>query len=156
MRELTMNFDTLIEAVQSASWKGFLRQRPVFNAYGTVSPDQLDVVERKIGVAMPIDLRRWLLTLGYGDIDEELSFREEWFSAMESGQLKGGALFAQDALGNFYGFDPCDRIYFFSRSQTVFSAVSESFPEFIEKLLRRDYDLTGWVDTLATQEYEWE
>jgi hypothetical protein len=155
MRELKMDLDMLTKTVHSASRKKFFRQKPMFTPYRATSLDELEAVERKIGIAMPSDLRRWILALGYGDIDEDLSFREEWFVAIESGELKGGALFAQDTLGNFYGFDICGCIYFFSRSAPVFSKLSESFSEFIEELVRRDYRILDWVDALATQRYEW-
>jgi hypothetical protein len=150
-----MDFDALTRLVSSASRKRFFRRRPVFEPYKTASGDGLDAVERKIGIALPRDLRRWLLTLGYGDIDEDLSFREEWFAAIDTGELKGGAMFAQDTLGNFYGFDVRGRIYFFSRSEPVFSAISESFSEFIEKLVDRDYQMAGWIDGPARREYDW-
>ena len=113
-------------------------------------------MERKIGIPIPDDLRDWLLAIGYGDIDEEISFREEWFTAIESGQLKGGAIFAQDVLGNFYAFDSLGKIYYFPRSQSVFAIMSESFLKFIEEIIRRDYKLIDWGDSLETQPYEWQ
>jgi hypothetical protein len=150
-----VRFDLLVKTVHSAARKGYFRRRRIFKPYRTASPGELDAVERKIGIVMPSDLRRWILTLGYGDIDGDLSFREGWFVAIKSGELKGGALFAQDTLGNFYGFDICGCIYFFSRSAPVFSKLSDSFSDFIEELVRRDYRILDWVDTLATQRYEW-
>ena len=151
-----VRFDLLVKTVHSAARKGYFRQRRIFKPYRTASPGELDAVEcKKIGIAVPSDLRRWILMLGYGDIDEDLSFREEWFVAIESGELKGGALFAQDTLGNFYGFDVYGCIYFFSRSEPVFSKLSDSFSDFIEELVRRDYRILDWVDALATQRYEW-
>jgi hypothetical protein len=33
--------------------------------------------------------------------------------------------------------------------------ISESFSGFIEELVRRDYKIRDWVDTLAAQRYEW-
>ena len=150
-----MEIDEIVRAVRSASRKRFFRRKPVFTPYRAVALDELEAIEQGIGIAVPGDLRRWLLTLGYGDIDEGLSFREEWFAAIERGQLKGGALFAQDTQGNFFGFDIHGRIYFFSRSQPVFSMISESFCGFIEELVKRDYKIRDWVDTLAAQRYEW-
>jgi hypothetical protein len=97
-----MEIDEIARTVQSATRKKFFRQKPVFTPYKAVSLNELEAIERRIGIAMPSDLRRWLQALGYGDVDEELSFREEWFVAMERGELKGGALFAQDPQGNFF------------------------------------------------------
>jgi hypothetical protein len=150
-----MEIDEIARTVQSATRKKFFRQKPVFTPYKAVSLNELEAIERRIGIAMPSDLRRWLQALGYGDVDEELSFRQEWFFAMERGELKGGALFAQDPQGNFFGFDIHGRIYFFSRSAPFFSMISESFSGFIEELVRRDYKVRDWVDTLAAQRYEW-
>jgi hypothetical protein len=152
---MTMEFDILTKAVLSASRKSFLRQKPVFRAHETVLVDELSDLEKEIGVPLPSDIRKWLLVLGYGDIDEEMSFRKEWFATINTGQLKGGALFAQDILGNFYAFDSYDRIYYLSRSQPVFATISTSFLEFIEELICRDYKLVDWVNTLETQRYEW-
>jgi hypothetical protein len=104
---------------------------------------------------LPNDLRSWLLAVGYGDIDDELSFRREWLARIESGHLKGCARFAQDILGNFYAFDSSGRIFFLSRSEPAFAAMSAGFLEFVEELVRRDYKLVDWVNTLETQKDEW-
>ncbi|MHA6889849.1 hypothetical protein [Ralstonia pseudosolanacearum] len=118
---MSMEIDTFEKTVLSASRKGLFRRRSVFKAYARVLPDERRSLERKIGIPVPIYLCDWLLSVGYGDIDEGLSFREEWFTPIEKGQLKGGARFAQDILGNFYAFDSSGRIYFLSRSEPVFA-----------------------------------
>ncbi|WP_157597682.1 MULTISPECIES: SMI1/KNR4 family protein [unclassified Rhizobacter] len=151
-----MDISSLTKVVRSASRKAFFRHRALFSPYAAVSPDELRAVERRIGMPMPDDLREWLLALGYGDLNEEISFRKEWFAAIESGQLKGSARFAQDLLGNFYAFDASGRIYFLSRSEPAFSIISESFSGFVEELVRRDYKLVDWVASLATRPYEWQ
>ncbi|WP_458237384.1 hypothetical protein [Pseudomonas sp. P5_A2_2] len=152
---MSMSIDTIAKTVLSASRKGLFRHRPVFKAHARVSPEELRSLERKIGIPVPADLCDWLLEIGYGDIDEELSFREEWFAPIEKGQLKGGSRFAQDVLGNFYAFDSSGRIYFLSRSEPVFAVMSKDFLEFAEDLIRRDYKLSEWIDRLETQRYEW-
>jgi hypothetical protein len=152
---MTADFDELMKIVRLATRKAFFRRRRVFEPNRKASPDELVATERRIGIALPSDLRRWLLVLGYGNIDEEMSLQENWFVAIESGQLKGCSRFAQDILGNFYAFDSRGRIHVLSRSEPVFGINSESFFEFIEELVRRDYKLVDWVDTLATQRYEW-
>ncbi|MFY8041601.1 MAG: SMI1/KNR4 family protein, partial [Rhodoferax sp.] len=115
----------------------------------------LGAMEKEIGISLPNDLRRWLLALGYGDINEELSFRAEWFALIESGQLQGGARFAEDILGNFYAFDAIGCVFYLCRSQPAFAQVSKSFAEFVEELVRHDYKLLDWVSTLSTEPYEW-
>jgi hypothetical protein len=152
---MTLDIGDLTKTVLSASRKGLLRRRPLFNLHAAVSADELSKLENEIGVPLPNEFRSWLLALGYGDIDEELSFRREWVASIESGQLKGGARFAQDILGNFYAFDASGRIFFLSRTEPAFGAMSTGFLEFIDELARRDYKLVDWINTLETQRYEW-
>lgn len=153
---MSTKIDELTKIIVSVSRKGFLRRSPLFKPHEKISVDDLDALDRKIGTPIPNELRDWLFAVGYGDIDEEISFREEWFTAIESGQLKGGAIFAQDVLGNFYAFDSLGKIYYFPRSQSVFAIMSESFLKFIEEIIRRDYKLIDWGDSLETQPYEWQ
>jgi len=152
---MTMNINTLAQTMLSGSRKGFFRKKPIFSAHEKVSPSELSALEKIILIQIPVDLRDWLLAVGYGDINEEISFREEWFTAIERGQLKGGAIFAQDILGNFYAFNPLGRIYYLSRSAPVFAAIAKDFFDFVEELIRRDYKLVDWINTLETQRYEW-
>jgi hypothetical protein len=153
---MTLEVDVLAKTVLSAGRKGLLRRKPIFRPHVATSSAELSKLEEEIGTSLPNDLRSWLLAVGYGDIDEELSFRREWLASIESGQLKGSARFAQDILGNFYAFDSGGRIFFLSRSEPVFAAMSNGFLEFIEELVRRDYKLVDWVNTLQTQKYEWQ
>jgi len=151
-----MQIDTLAATVLSSSRKSLLRRRPVFRSYKAVQPDQLREVEGRIGVSLPADLRHWLTQVGYGDIDDELSFREEWLAKIGSGQLKGGTIFAQDIAGSFYAIQVTSgRVYYLSRSRPVFGLMSPGFLEFMEELVRRDYKLGAWTDSLPTQKYEW-
>jgi len=153
---MTLDVDTLAKTVLSASRKGLLRKQRVFKPHAATSSTELSKLEGDIGASLPNDLRSWLLAVGYGDIDDELSFRREWLASIESGQLKGSARFAQDILGNFYAFDTSGRIFFLSRAEPVFAAMSKGFVEFIEELVRRDYKLVDWVNNLETQKYEWQ
>ncbi|MHA6890441.1 hypothetical protein [Ralstonia pseudosolanacearum] len=105
-----MKINTLAGIVLSARRKGFFRQNPIFKLHRKTSSIELFALEKKIGMQIHGDLRDWLLAVGYGDIDEEISFREEWFSSIETGQLKGSTRFAQDILGNFYSFDSSGRL----------------------------------------------
>lgn len=152
---MNLDVDGLVKTVLSASRKGLLRRRPIFKSHAATSADELGKLEEEIGTPLPIDLRSWLLAVGYGDIDEELSFRRDWLARIERGQLKGGARFAQDILGNFYAFDSSGRIFYLCRSEPVYATVSNDFLEFIAELARRDYKLVDWVSTLETQKYEW-
>jgi len=152
---MTLHVDELAKTVLSASRKGLLRKKPIFKPHAVTSADELSKLEEEIGTPLPSDLRNWLLAVGYGDIDEELSFRRDWLAGIESGHLKGSARFAQDILGNFYAFDSGGRIFYLCRSEPVFAVMSNGFLEFIDELIRRDYKLVDWVNTLETQKYEW-
>jgi hypothetical protein len=148
--------DALIKTVLTATRKGLFRAKPVFKPHARVSPEDLLALESSLGLVIPADLRAWLLAVGYGDVDDELSFRKEWFVLLEQGQLKGGATFAQDVLGNYYAFEGLHgRIYYLARSEAVYAPVAASFSEFMEGLVSRDYRLFDWVDTLETQQYAW-
>jgi hypothetical protein len=152
---MTLHVDELAKTVLSASRKGLLRKKPIFKPHAATSADELSKLEEEIGTPLPSGLRNWLLAVGYGDIDEELSFRRDWLASIESGPLKGSARFAQDILGNFYAFDSGGRIVYLCRSEPVFAVMSNDFLEFIDELIRRDYKLVDWVNTLETQKYEW-
>lgn len=147
--------ELLANTVLSASRKGLFRRKPVFRLYMTTSAAELSRLEEETGISLPKDLREWLLAVGYGDIDEELSFRKEWIASIESGLLKGGGRFAQDISGNFYAFDNDGRIFYLSRSEAVFAEMSNNFEEFVRELIYRDYKIENWVNTLKTERYEW-
>lgn len=151
---MTLDLDALTKTVLSATRKGLIRRTPVFRPYATTSPHELVQEEERIGAPLPSELRSWLLSVGFGDIDEELSFRREWLARIESGELKGSARFAQDILGNFYAFDTGGRIFLLSRSEPVVAVMAKSFLGFVDELVRRDYRLVDWVNTLETQKCE--
>jgi hypothetical protein len=136
--------------------KGWLRSRPLFQPYAHASGPEIAKVEGKVGAPLPASLAAWLATVGFGDIDEDLSFRAEWFSVVEQGELKGVVFFAQDTLGNFYGYHPVDeRIVFFSRSEPGHAVLAQSFREFLEELERRDWKIMDWVGSIPLLPYEW-
>jgi len=152
---MTLEINTLAKTVLSGSRKGMFRSKPIFKRYAATSFDELSKLEEQIGISLPNDLRDWLVVVGYGDIDEELSFRRDWIARIDSGQLKGGAQFAQDVLGNLYAFDSNGHIFYLCRSEPVFAAMSKGFAEFIGELAKRDYKLVDWVNMLETQQYDW-
>ena len=130
--------------------------KPLFEPYRVVSKDDLSGLERKLHARLPAALRSWLLLVGYGDIAEELSFRAEWFKHVDSGVLKGNVLFAQDALGNFYSFDPGkESIHFFSRSEPEYAMLAPNFRVFMEEVERRGFHVLEWVESLPALPYDW-
>ena len=152
---MTKEIIEIADKVLSTSRKSLFRRKSIFSAHKGITPDELRMLDLKLGVQIPDDIRDWLFAAGYGDIDDELSFREEWFSVIKVGQLKGGVIFAQDILGNYYAFDLNGNIYYLSRSQQVFAKVSDSFLLFIRELINRDYKLVDWVETLDAKTYDW-
>ena len=144
------------ERLKARSRKGWLRTRPLFQRYAPVALADLVGIESEISTGLPNDLREWLLEVGYGDINENLSFRQEWFRPVEQGHLRGAIVFAQDGLGNFYAFSPADEsIIFFSRSAPEYAILAPSFRSFVEQLERRDFKLNQWTDALAMSPYSW-
>ena len=147
----------LAERLLTRTRKKWFRTRQLFESYAPVSAADLERVEQEVGSNLPADLRDWLLAVGYGDIDESLSFRYEWFRSFEQGHLKGAVFFAQDDLGNFYAYLPSDEsIIFFYRSAPEYAVLAPSFRSFMEELEGRDFELGEWVDSLATLPYPWD
>ena len=131
------------------------RSKLVFEAYVNVTEEEVTRVEGKVHASLPSDLKAWLLQVGYGDIDEALSFRHEWFRSVEQGPLRGAVLFAQDILGNFYAFVPSTgNVIFFSRSALEFAVLAPSFRAFMEELERRDYKVLEWVGAIPASSYD--
>jgi len=147
----------LINRIVSESRKTWLRTRPVFVRHAPVSSAEIDRIEQEVRTILPTDLREWLLEAGYGDVNEQLSFRREWFRAVEHGHLTGAVLFAQDELGNFYAYVPADgSIVYFCRSSPEYAVLASSFRDFMEELEYRAFKLTEWVDRLPTAPYCWD
>lgn len=141
---------SLTERILTKTRKKWLRMRPLFEPFKPVSPSEIERIEGKVGVPLPEDLKVWLLAVGYGDVDESLSFRYDWFCPIKQGRLRGAVIFAQDDLGNFYAYSVGDgSILFFVRSSPEYATVAPGFRAFMEELERRDFQLGEWVDGLT-------
>lgn len=146
----------LVDRYLSARRKGWFRSRPVVEWSVPLSAGDLDALEKRIGCTLPPDLKTWLALVGYGDIDQTFSIRNEWFQPVEDGELKGGCRFAQDVLGNFYAFGPgSEEVVFFSRSEAAYALLAPSFQAFLTTLERRDYKILEWVDSMELSPYAW-
>lgn len=149
MREIA----TRLVSEKRESW---FRSRPVFKRHAPVSSADLHLIEQEVGASLPADLREWLLEVGFGDLNEQLSFRREWFRPVEQGHLRGAVLFAQDDLGNFYAYVPASGdIIYFCRSSPEFAVLASSFRGFLEELEHRRLNLREWIDDLPTAPYCW-
>ena len=145
-----------VERLLAARRKRWLRHRPVFDVYAPATSSDLSAAESHVGRALPVDLTVWLLLVGFGDIGGHLGFCKEFFAPVTDGELKGGAQFAQDILGNLYAFPPeGECVVFFSRSEPGYAEMAPSFRIFLEELERRDYKITDWVDSLKLLPYAW-
>jgi hypothetical protein len=145
----------LAERILKKTRKNWLRTRPLFRPFKPVDLVALERAENKVGTRLPEDLKTWLLSVGYGDVDEVLSFRHDWFHAIDQGHLKSAVIFAQDELGNFYAFSPVDgSIHFFARSSPEYATVAPSFRTFMEELEHRDFKLGEWMDSLVLLPYD--
>jgi hypothetical protein len=141
--------DKIAKTILSAKRRKFLRSRPVFERHAPVSEAELFRLATALNFKFALGLSKWLLLAGYGDIDETLSFREEWFSIIEGA---GHVSFAQDIVGNRYAFNPKDgSIYYIGHPERVAVRVSDDFPSFLQELIRRDYRLKEWMDSISTK-----
>jgi len=145
----------LTERILTSTRKMWLRTKPLFEPFKAVGAAEIQHIEQKVGAPLPEDLKAWLLRVGYGDVDETLSFRYDWFHPIEEGQLKGAVIFAQDDLGNFYTYMPkVGSIHYFARSSPEYATVAQSFSAFMEELEHRDFKLSEWMDSLALLPYD--
>lgn len=147
MRDLTAR-------ILSGTRKSLFSTAPLFDAYEAVLPSEIERIEQKVRAGLPEDLKVWLLSAGYGDIAQTLSFRYDWFSKVQQGHLREAVIFAQDDLGNFYAYSqPEGRIIFFPRSSPEYADVAPSFPVFMEEFERRSFKLIEWMDSLPWLPY---
>ena len=146
--------EPLFARILHARRKRLFGSKPIFESYAPAT--DIANVEARIGMSLPKTLRAWLEAAGYGDINGVLSFRSEWFSLIDRGELKGHVMFAQDILGNFYAFAPADgTVHFICRSAPEYAVLAKHFGAFLEELEQRDFQLEGWTDSLKPQRYEW-
>jgi len=142
--------DEIAKIIMSAKRRRFLRSRPVFERHTHVSEAELFRLAKGLNFKFAVGLSKWLLLAGYGNIDETLSFREEWFSIIDWEPLNGHVSFAQDIAGNRYTFNPTDgSIYFIRHPERVAIKVSDDFPSFLRELIRRDYRLNEWMSNIS-------
>ena len=125
--------EALLSRILSAKREGLVARKSMFEPYRPA--DDIENVEARIGTSLPASLQAWLMAAGYGDLNQVLSFRSEWFKAIDRGELQGHVVFAQDDLGNFYSFSPIDgTIHFISRSAPEFGVLAIDFESFLAEL----------------------
>lgn len=130
---------------------------PLYEPYQRVADSDLKALEERLGHLLPDGLRSFLLAAGYGDLNEVLSFREEWFTVIDRGELTGHVIFAQDDGGNFYAFGPTDgRVHFVCRSSPEYAPMAAGFCDFLRDLERHSFQLETWTNSLDCLPYRWE
>lgn len=141
--------------LKSTKRKLFFEKR-VFKPYEGCSIDLIREIEERIGFSIPADLAEWLLEMGFGDINEELCFRKNWFVPVLSGRLKGAAFFAQDLNGGFYAICPLGRVYYFTGFDLMYAFVANGFSEFMGILVEGGFEVLKFSDGLCLSKYDWD
>ncbi len=143
--------DEIAKTILSAKRKRFLRSHPVFKRYAPVSEAELFHLATRLNFKFTVGLSKWLLLAGYGDIDGTLSFREGCFSIIDGVPLDAHVSFAQDIAGNRYAFNPRNgSVYHIRHPEQLVTLVSDDFPSFLQELIRRDYQLKDWMDSISS------
>ncbi len=138
-----------IKTILSAKRKSFLSSKPIFHHYAPATEMNLFMTARKLDCKLMVGLCQWLRAAGYGDINDTLIFRDEYFSTITQGALTGYITFARDEVGNAYAFKPREEaIYFISAHEHAYAPMADSFLAFLQELIRRDYNLAQWRESL--------
>jgi hypothetical protein len=138
-----------IKIILAAKRKHFLISKPVFHFFAPAAEMDLFMTAQKLEKKLAVSLSQWLRTAGYGDINETLIFRNDYFACISHGALTGCVTFARDEVGNSYAFKPEDgSIYYISLHECAYARISDNFMSFLQELIKRDYNLAQWRETL--------
>jgi hypothetical protein len=136
-----------LQFLQVATRRTWLGRRPVWQRHQSTSVEELSRVGQGLQLAIPEDLVQFLVELGFGDINDELSFRKEWLTTVQTGPLVGQLIFAQDDRGDFYTADPeSGAIHFLSRSEFGYCRLASSFSQFLEQAAAQDFKVVEWAE----------
>ena len=139
-----------IKTILSAKRKSFLSSKPIFHYHAPATEMDLFMTAKRLDCKLAVGLCQWLRAAGYGDINDTLIFRPEYFSTITHGALTGYITFAHDDVGNAYAFKPREgTIYFISIHESAYARLSDDFLHFMQELIRRDYNLAAWRESLT-------
>lgn len=139
-----------IKTILAARRRSFLSSKPIFHYYSPATEMDLFMTARKLDCKLAVGLCQWLRAAGYGDINDTLVFRPEYFAAVSHGALTGYIAFAHDEAGNAYAFRPGGgEIYFISQHEAAYARMADDFRAFLQELIRRDYNLAAWRESLT-------
>lgn len=138
-----------IKTILAAKRRAFLTAKPIFHYHAQATEMDLFMTARRLDCKLVVGLCQWLRAAGYGDINDMLIFRDEYFAAISQGALKGFITFARDEAGNAYAFKPEEGdIYFVSAQEHAYARMADDFHAFLEELIKRDYNLAQWRESL--------
>lgn len=141
-----------IKTILAAKRKHFLLSKPVFKFFAPAAEMDLFITAQKLEKKLAVGLSQWLRSAGYGDINETLMFRNDYFACVSQGALTGCVTFARDEVGNSYAFKPEDgSIYYISLHECAYARMSDNFLAFLQELIKRDYNLAQWRESLALE-----
>lgn len=147
-----MQQDT-IKTILDAKRKHFLHSKPIFHFFAPAPEMDLFMTARKLNCKLSVGLSQWLRIAGYGDINETLIFRSDYFASIAEGALAGCVTFARDELGNSYAFSPKDEgIYYIDQHGDAYARMADNFIFFLQELIQRDYNLAQWRDTIQKKD----
>jgi hypothetical protein len=142
--------DEIVKIILSAKRRRFLLSRPVYKPHHSTSEAGLFNLATELNFKFTLGLSKWLRLAGYGDIDEALIFREEYFSKIDGGSLGFLVTFARDPSGNHFAFSLNDgAIYLIHQPDLLKIRLSDSFITFLQELIRRDYQLHDWITAIS-------
>jgi hypothetical protein len=134
-------------SLRSATQKTLFGRKPMWRKHASTSAEEMRQVGVKLQLELPNELVQFLVEFGFGDIDDELSFRKEWLRKLEVSPLAGHLMFGQDERGNFYTADPqMGAIHFMSRSEPGYCRLASNFGEFLEEAAARGFKMAEWAE----------
>jgi len=143
--------DEIVKIILLAKRRRFLLNRPIYKLHHSTSEAGLFRLATELNFKFALGLSKWLRLAGYGDIDESLTFREEYFSKIDGGSLGILVTFARDPAGNQFAFSLNDgTIYLIHHPDLLKVRLSDSFISFLQELIRRDYQLHDWITAISS------
>lgn len=150
MHAAMYEIDKIAGIILSDKRRHFILSRPIYHRFYPVSEaDLLDLAMRK-NFRFIVDLSRWLLLAGFGEIEGALIFRENSISVIEKEPLKGFVTFAESPSGYLFAYNAGGgAIYCISPSDNSYARIADNFPEFMWELTQYNYNIQDWINSLS-------
>lgn len=145
---------SVYETLHNARRKGLFGSKPMWEPYAPASDDVLLQRCRDIGANLPADLGNFLSHFGFGNLNDELSFRREWLAKVQGGPLDGHVIFAQDDRGNFYTANAdTGAVHYLDRFTPGFASLAPTFAAFLREAAERQFKVVAWAESLPLAPY---